>query len=346
MSFSYLNDRSYCLSAVPSDCLEVIFEGAVFSDCSSFVDAHYDRVNDTARKQMKSVQAGAQTTKWKAHKDRYGMQTAQIIEGFTLYEGQEQVLVAQDKHNTRKRSQGKKTASAAPAEDLIDAADNTTTPVTKQVPGMFGGAAGVAANWKMGMTSLVNGVGYQHPHSDAGRPDSYKGLKIFPFVTIHGFGLDAFSMWLLPDPFSNTSKYGFLHTFKPHQMLFMRGDFVHAGVPSPIPRGHMKFFPSAEAGWNQDSSFWHRKGAENVTFLWQGYHPPFGYPCIGTPDLSGKQIVSYPVTYTKLLRYPWTQKQCDQLGTTFEHMDDKEKAARTALKRKAVASLALCVYNV
>jgi hypothetical protein len=117
----FFNDPCYCLSAVPSECLEVIFEGAVFSDCSSFVDAHYDRVNDTARKQMKSVHTGAQTTKWKAHKDRYGMQTAQIIEGFTLYEGQEQVLVAQDKHNTRKRSQGKKTASAATAEDLIDA---------------------------------------------------------------------------------------------------------------------------------------------------------------------------------------------------------------------------------
>jgi hypothetical protein len=67
---------------------------------------------------------------------------------------------------------------------------------------------------------------------------------------------------------------------------------------------------------------------------------------IGTSDLSSKQTVSYPMTYTKLLRYPWTQKQCDLLGITYEHMDDKEKAARTALKRKAVANLALCVYNV
>jgi hypothetical protein len=131
---------------------------------------------------------------------------------------------------------------------------------------MFTGPAGIAANWKLGMTSIINGVGYQHPHSDAGRPDAYKHITIIPFVTIHGFGIDAFSMWLLPDPFSNASKYGFLHTFKPHQMLFMRSDFVHAGVPSSIPRGHMKFFPSAQAGWNQETSYWHRKGADNVTF--------------------------------------------------------------------------------
>jgi hypothetical protein len=63
---------------------------------------------------------------------------------------------------------------------------------------------------------------------------------MFPVVTIHGFGLDRFSMWFLPDPFSNSNKYGFWHTFEASQMFFMRGDFVHAGVPSPVPRGHMK----------------------------------------------------------------------------------------------------------
>jgi hypothetical protein len=335
------------LSAVPEDCRETIFEGVVFSDNSAFVDAHYDRVNDVARKQMKHVQGGAQAGKWKAYNARYGMQTNQIIEGFTLYEGRENVVETSARYNTRfKKTTAKKTGQSR-TQDTPDSGEAESPVIIKHVAGMFTGPAGITANWKMGHTSLVNGVGYQHPHADAGRPESYKGMKIFPFVTIHGFGIDECTMWLLPHPFSNASKkYGFLHTFKAHQMLLMRGDFVHAGVPSPIPRGHKKFFPSAEAGWNQETAFWHRKGAENVTFLWQGSHPPFGFPCIGTPDINGKQIVTYPVKYTKMLRYPFTQEQCTLLGITYEEPDEDEKANRTALKKKAVASLALCVYNV
>jgi hypothetical protein len=331
---------------VPDDCRETIFEGAVFSDNSAFVDAHYDRVNDNARKQMKHVQGGAQAAKWKAYNARYGMQTNQIIEGFTLYEDRENVVETSEGYKTRlKTAAAKKFSSGRPLE-TTDGEESNPPRILKHVPGMFTGSAGLASKWKMGGTSLVNGVGYQHPHCDAGRPETYKGMKIFPFVTIHGFGIDAFSMWLLPDPFSNANKYGFLHTFAPHQMLLMRGDFVHAGVPSPTPRGHMKFFPSPEAGWNQETSFWHRKGAENVTFLWQGSHPPFGFPCIGTPDIQGKQIVTYPVTYTKLLRYPYTLEQCATLGIVYEELGEHEKAARTALKKKAVASLAHCIYNV
>ena len=295
---------------------------------------------------MKHVQVGAQAAKWKAYNARYGMQTNQIIEGFTLYEGRENVVDTSEGYKTRLKTGAAKKGSTSRTMETTDGEECPPARILKHVPGMFTGSAGLASNWKMGATSLVNGVGYQHPHCDAGRPEAYKGMKIFPFVTIHGFGIDAFSMWLLPDPFSNASKYGFLHTFAPHQMLLMRGDFVHAGVPSPIPRGHMKFFPSAEAGWNQATSFWHRKGAENVTFLWQGSHPPFGFPCVGTADIQGKQIVTYPVTYTKLLRYPYTLEQCATLGLVYEELGEHEKAARTALKKKAVASLAYCVYNV
>jgi hypothetical protein len=172
------------------------------------------------------------------------MQASQIIEGCTVFAGQEDVVEANSTvPATRQRNLAKKKGT--------DAEDAGTPRVVKQGPGMFTGAADIAANWKLGMTSIVNVVGYQHPHSDAGRPEAYKCMTIFPFVTLHGVDLDAFSMWLLPDLFSNASKYGFLHTFKPHQMLFMRGDFLHAGVPSSTPRGHMKFFPSAQAGWNQ-----------------------------------------------------------------------------------------------
>ena len=31
------------------------------------------------------------------------------------------------------------------------------------------------------------------------------------------------------------NKYGFLHTFRPDQIIFLRGDFIHAGVPSRVP---------------------------------------------------------------------------------------------------------------
>ena len=89
----------------------------------------------------------------------------------------------------------------------------------------------------MRFTSIVNGTGYQHPHADSGRPDSYKGLKMFPFVTIHGFGLDRFSMWLLPDPFSNSNKYGFLHTFEASQMLpFYDKELIHHSATLALPR--------------------------------------------------------------------------------------------------------------
>jgi hypothetical protein len=69
---------------VPEDCKETIFEGVVFSDSSAFVDSHYDRVNDTARKQMKQTHTGASAAKWKAYNAKYGMQASQIIEGFTV----------------------------------------------------------------------------------------------------------------------------------------------------------------------------------------------------------------------------------------------------------------------
>jgi hypothetical protein len=328
---------------VPGDCKDTIFEGATFADNSAFVDAHYDRVTDLARSQMKYTQTGAQAPKWKAHKEHYGPQTSHIIEGFTVYEGMENTLEPDTRHGTRHKSASKKKPTANTVENE---AEEEHVPIVRKEPGMFTGAAGDAANWKMGYTSIVNGSGYQHPHSDAGRPNSYKGMKIFPFVTIHGFGVDAFTMWLWPEPYSNANKYGFLHTFEAHQMLLMRGDFVHAGVPSSVPRGHMKFFPTAEAGWNQENSYWHRKGWESVSFLWQGSHPPFGYPHVGTPDLSGKQVVTYPVAYTKLLRFPFTLEECAVMGIPFEEQLEEDKSKRAALKKKVVAQLALCVFNV
>ena len=143
---------------------------------------------------------------------------------------------------------------------------------------MFTGKAGMASNWKTSFTTVINGTGYQHPHTDAGRAETYKGLKIFPFVTLHGFGIDEFSMWLLPDPLSKNNKYGFLHTFKASQMLFMRGDFLHGGVPSTLPRGHMKFFQAPKPagkgnlaiGIEKNGKLLHLCGKEH--FLHLGIH--------------------------------------------------------------------------
>ncbi len=108
------------------------------------------------------------------------------------------------------------------------------------IQGMLDGQAGDPRHWKMGMTTIVDGVNHQHPHSDFGLPESFNKQKVFPFLTLHGFGIDAYRLWLLPDAMN--TKYGFLHTFATHQIVFLRGDFVHAGIPSPVPRGHMKFF--------------------------------------------------------------------------------------------------------
>ena len=83
-----------------------------------------------------------------------------------------------------------------------------------------------------------------------------------------------------------------------------------------------------------------------MSFLWQGAFTTFGYPHIGTPDLNGFQVVHYPVAYTKMLRYPYTREQCAILGIPFEEPTKEDKAMRTALKKKAVAQLALSVFNV
>jgi hypothetical protein len=115
--------------------------------------------------------------------------------------------------------------------------------------GMFEGSAGNADNWTITTTTIVGGENYQHPHSDQGVVESYHGQTIFPFVCLHGFGIDEFSLWLLPDALE--TKYGFLHTFRSYQIVFLRGDFVHAGVPSPVPRGHFAFCPSVSAGWTR-----------------------------------------------------------------------------------------------
>jgi hypothetical protein len=88
-------------------------------------------------------------------------------------------------------------------------------------------------------------------------------------------------------------------------MLFMNGDQVHAGVPSPVPRGHMEFPPLPAAGYQRRHPFWARVGYYQTTFAYQDpYRFPFGYPDIGTPNEKGEQIITYPTEVTRCLQLP------------------------------------------
>jgi hypothetical protein len=159
--------------------------------------------------------------------------------------------------------------------------------------------AGDPTAWQLNFNSIVGGVCHQHPHCDAGRVGTYQGLSIFPFVALHGFGVHPFSLWVLPPGF----EYGFMHTFRADQIVFMRGDFVHAGVPSPIQRGHMEFYPLHAAGWERRHPFWLRANSD-TTFAWQNPSFPFAYPDVGTPNEQGNMTVCYPVATTEALQKP------------------------------------------
>ena len=193
--------------------------------------------------------------------------------------------------------------------------------------GMFEGHAANSAHWKLNWNTLVGGINYQHPHTDTGRVGTYHNLDVFPFVALHGFGLDPFSLWLLPEPFD--LRYGFLHTFESHQMLLMRGDFVHAGVPSLIPRGHMEFFPLAGAGWTSRPAYWARKGYQQVAYPWQHPTYPFGYPDVGSANEAGAQLITYPVDVTLYLQHP--------LGGVAQTPEEKRK--RKKMKKRMTAQL-------
>jgi hypothetical protein len=186
--------------------------------------------------------------------------------------------------------------------------------------------AGDPKNWIMDFNSIVGGLGHQHPHSDHARSGAYKSLKLFPFVGLHGFNLEPFSLWLLPP----NSDYGFMHTFEPHQILFMRGDQVHAGVPSATPRGHMEFFPLPEAGYERQNPYWCRHGFKQETFAYQNpCFSPFGYPDVSPPNTKGEQLVRYPVEVTRLLQLPLTVG-CGAPG---------DKQARIAMKKRMASQL-------
>ena len=165
-------------------------------------------------------------------------------------------------------------------------------------------------NWLKKMTNLAGGSEYQHAHSDQGRPSQFKDEKTFPFVATHGFGTYPFQLWLLPNAATDI-KYGFPHTFKPSNLLLMRGDFVHAGGILKDPRCHMEFYPLPEAGlvhghthhyWLQDLRARQPARKWSTSFLWQGPHFPFAYPFASYTKNSKQQmrtLISYPPEVTQ-----------------------------------------------
>jgi hypothetical protein len=169
------------------------------------------------------------------------------------------------------------------------------------VKGMFGDLpAGDVNNWNANINVIVGGICHQHPHCDHGRVGTYQDLEVFPFGALHGFGVSPFSLWILPPGL----EYGFMHNFEADQIVFIRGDCVHAGVPSAVPRGHYEFFPLLSAGWTRRNPFWTRSSTADTTFAWQNPSNPFAYPDVGTPSDHGTMSVVYPVSVTDALMLP------------------------------------------
>ena len=183
--------------------------------------------------------------------------------------------------------------------------------------------------WLKKMTNLVGGTEYQHAHSDQGRANAFSQETTFPFVAMHGFGVNSFEMWLLPQ----NMKHGFLHKFKHSSLLLMRGDFVHAGGTSKLPRCHMEFFPLPAAGLVHDHAhhYWlepdfkcdidERSGDENDTrpetvFLVQGTIFPFAYP-LASYEKNNKgrirTVLTYPPDVTKLLLTIYKSTERDEI---------------------------------
>ncbi len=179
-----------------------------------------------------------------------------------------------------------------------------------------------ANNWICKMTNLVGGTQYQHAHADQAWPWELEGERTFPFVVSHGFGAHPMQFWLLPKSTTGKSEYGFLHVLPPTSMLFMRGDFVHAGGAMWHPRCHMKFYPKTEAGcvFMSQQNYWQlpkfkmdmtAESADDKieqVFLWQHYKFPFAYPhsqrMYDVKEGCAVQVLTYPSEVTIRLVTP------------------------------------------
>ena len=298
--------------------LEMVFEGiTINSKVDHFIPKYSEPTDQNPRVQLATCTSGAEYTLL------YQEQLRNIIEGYTVTVGQETPIdfEATIKQPVKSRKTNKKSKASEEAAPL--------PPVAHVVQGIFpqGSERGTFDNWIAAHNVLKGGEGYQHPHCDQSRYDEYIYADLFPFVALHAFGVESFQLWVLPQPEKRT--FGFLHTFDPLNMVFMRGDFVHAGSVGSQPRGHMEFFPRTAAGWNRSKSWWNRKSTgPPPTYLFPKPTFPFGFPSASTPDgITGDVHITYPVELTKNLQVPLTEQQCidECISYGLEHRDGARK---------------------
>ena len=188
------------------------------------------------------------------------------------------------------------------AEDMIKGIFAKPLKKNKQNP------AADPKNWIVEQNVVVGGVDHQHPHCDQGKAGCYHNEGIFPFVAVHGFGVNEFQMWLLPA--KQKREYGFLYQFPKNAILFMRGDFIHAGACLQEARAHIQFFPKKEAGWDDDHPYWGSNSFETwiknpESFLVTDLRcRPFAYPKFTPRTVVGNQTVTYPASLTQDLITP------------------------------------------
>ena len=163
-------------------------------------------------------------------------------------------------------------------------------------------------NWIIQQNVVVGGVDHQHPHCDQGKAGSYHNERLFPFVAVHGFGINEFQMWLLPA--KQKREYGFLYQFPKNAILFMRGDFIHAGACLQEARGHIMFYPKREAGYDDENPYWASNSFDTwlknpESFLVTDLRcRPFAYPHFSARTVVGNQTVTYPAKLTEDLIEP------------------------------------------
>jgi hypothetical protein len=291
--------------------LEYVFEGVIKNSLVDHLVPHFDKEAARPRYQLNP-------TSCKEYNALYEQQLRDIIEGYDVLEGEETPIHFDSTVATRKNGRQPNRAMSVAAPSVVH-----------NVGGLFpkGTEQATFSNWKAIQQVLKGGQSHQHPHCDNAIVNTYANEDVFPFVCIHGFGVDEFSVWLLPTPFQR--HYGFLHTFSAKNMLLMRGDFVHGGTPGSTPRAHLEFFPREAAGWTRKKSFWNLKSNKtHPTFLWQHPTYPFAYPSVTDPNDAGDVVIQYPPQLTSALHLPFSKLQCEKEGMEYVAETRAAKQAR------------------
>jgi hypothetical protein len=172
------------------------------------------------------------------------------------------------------------------------------------IQGMFAGEidakgrnpAADPENWNFTQTVVWGGIDHQHQHCDQGQAGSFHYEQIFPFVVL------AYTSLICGFCQRKKREYGFPYRFPAKSILFMRGDFVHAGGCSQPTRAHLEFFPKPAAGWTKTQyPYWaNAKQFEEWlkkknTFLVPDLRSfPFSFPEISEDPANGSLIITYP----------------------------------------------------